>query len=194
MPPAGAFGVRAAVASRGRQELSKEKKKREEQISALVRAYEKKHDIEKGLSRPELEELLRDYNEGVDPTNDEVEWILLHADGSRKGDTKDNIIDVGEMETVLQLWDNHRHCRPHIEVVFQKYDTERSGRLNRQQLQALLTDLNDKKSPTDDEVDWVLAEADRDKSGNISKPELMVAISSWYSYAETQSSSCCIIS
>jgi len=66
-------------------------------------------------------------------------------------------------------------------ILYNRYDTDNSGELDREQLKKLLTDLNDGLEIIDEEVDDIMLVADTGKSGTIDKTELIKAISVWFS-------------
>ncbi len=78
----------------------------------------------------------------VPPSEAEVSWILQAA-----GKHKKNFIDVSEIEFALQLWHSYVKNRAKIEGLFDKYDTDRSQRLEFDQLKIYLTDLNEGSVP-----------------------------------------------
>ena len=63
-----------------------------------------------------------------------------------------------------------------------KYDKNDSGKLEPDQLQALLTDLNGGTDPGQEAVDFVLRVADKSAEGSINHAELIPAIGAWKTY------------
>ena len=70
-----------------------------------------------------------------------------------------------------------------IDEKFSKYDLNGSGDLDKQQLQNMMTDLNDGIKPSDDEVDLIMNIADTSKTGVINRWEVRRAVEEWYTYA-----------
>mmetsp|Transcript_38440 Transcript_38440/g.104109 ORF Transcript_38440/g.104109 Transcript_38440/m.104109 type:complete len:129 (-) Transcript_38440:54-440(-) len=64
------------------------------------------------------------------------------------------------------------------------YDKSGTGALSKTELKDLLVDLNNGAEVQDQEVDWVMAEADIFGDGQIHKTELVMAIAAWYSHVE----------
>merc|ERR1711972_1284015 len=65
-------------------------------------------------------------------------------------------------------------------VMFRKFDTDGSGALNREQLRAYLQEMNGGETVTDEDVNYVLANADVMGDGQIAKIELCEATSVWW--------------
>mmetsp|Transcript_80703 Transcript_80703/g.142169 ORF Transcript_80703/g.142169 Transcript_80703/m.142169 type:complete len:190 (-) Transcript_80703:176-745(-) len=188
MPPAGARSSTVhRQANKRRQEQAEAKKVRDQKIATIVKQYDVSHTG--GLNKAELKALLTDiHNEP--PTDEEIEWVLKESEKDA-----DEMVTAGELEHALQLYADHRHLKPEIEVYFQKYDKEGNGELSREEVKTLLTDLGGKE-PSDKDMDWVLERSDVLKNGVITKPELMLAITMWYARVneeEESGSSCCTI-
>ena len=95
-----------------------------------------------------------------------------------------------------KFWKGYLACKDDIEQKMAKYDTNQSGKLETNQLKMMLTDLNDGRPPTDEEVQMVMEEADGkvlQSTGGVNKTELNFAISVWYCYVEDQRSACCAL-
>jgi len=106
------------------------------------------------------------------------------------------MISKNELEAAILIWKNYLENKTFIEEKMAKYDTNHSGKLELDQLKALLTDLNDGKPIKDDEARAVMEEADGvagNKTGGVNKMELMGAISVWYGYVEDHQKSCCLM-
>jgi len=71
-----------------------------------------------------------------------------------------------------------------IEEKFEKYDVNKSGELEKDQLASLLKDLNDGADVPEQELTMVLKQADVSESGTIKRDELKPAIMIWYSLQE----------
>jgi|EP00670_Eutreptiella_braarudii_P005237 Ca2+-binding EF-hand superfamily protein len=184
-----AFGAVAAnQATKRRREEAARKRQEDLHIRSLIKKYDKTHT--NGLNRAELAELLKDLNNGVAPTDDEVDWVLKQAD--REGN---QLVSPHEMETALSMWANHQKNKAQVEVVFKKYDTNNSGRLERDQVRNLLTDLNDKNPPSEAELNWVMSQADISQDGTLRKPEIMHAVTAWYTHVEEKALNepCCVV-
>lgn len=66
-----------------------------------------------------------------------------------------------------------------MQDVFDTYDENQSGKLEREQLAAVLTDVSAGRAPEPHEIDWVFAHADVIESDGINKTELMHALTLW---------------
>eukprot|EP01006_Ploeotia_vitrea_P062300 TRINITY_DN81195_c0_g1_i1.p1 TRINITY_DN81195_c0_g1~~TRINITY_DN81195_c0_g1_i1.p1 ORF type:complete len:205 (-),score=21.94 TRINITY_DN81195_c0_g1_i1:342-902(-) len=74
-----------------------------------------------------------------------------------------------------------------IERLFDRFDTDRTGKLDRGQLTNLLTELNEGVKPPDFEVQWVLHTADKTDGhidNQISRREIRPALDAFKSYKE----------
>lgn len=117
-------------------------------------------------------------------------WVLKQA-----GSADDNL-DANEILPAIQAWQAYKHNEPFINAVFEKFDTDRTGKLNKDQLRALLTELDDGNPPSNEEVDWVMACADAQDGDNdnaIDRTELMYAISLWFTHVDQKRSASCLI-
>lgn len=65
---------------------------------------------------------------------------------------------------------------------FDTYDVDGSGCLDFGEMTALLTEIQGGTPPTQEEVSWLIKVADRDRSGTISREELLIAVQAWYGY------------
>lgn len=143
------------------------------------------------LSKAELAALLKDQAGGVEPSTEELDFVLHTADAS-DGRINDHV-NLHELDAALQCWLAIRQNKGEVEKYFQKYDWDKSDKLDRAQMQALLTDLNEGHPLDEEELDWIM-EADglvSDKTGGINRTELMHALALWYSHVEeTEHASC----
>uniref|UniRef100_A0A7S0YS44 EF-hand domain-containing protein n=1 Tax=Hemiselmis tepida TaxID=464990 RepID=A0A7S0YS44_9CRYP len=83
-----------------------------------------------------------------------------------------------------KFWSDLEHQNK-LKKVLRKYDTEKTGFLERKELGEMLTDLNDGEAPSDEEVLWVLRVADsknQDVDDRLDVTELDAAIETWNSY------------
>jgi hypothetical protein len=73
------------------------------------------------------------------------------------------------------------------------YDKNHDGKLGRAEVIAMLTELNNGKPPLEEEVDYVFSLADWDKSGDLTRTEIKIAISTWYGLVDKRltDESCC---
>jgi len=69
-----------------------------------------------------------------------------------------------------------------VESIFQRYDKDGSGMLEREELDRFMQDLNGGLSPRDDEMQWLLQIADRNHNDKISKYEFRGLLRCWHGY------------
>ena len=109
--------------------------------------------------------------------------MLIAADATDK--KMDGEIGRSELEAAISIWKSYLESKPDIDVIFEKFDKNESGKLEPDQLKSLLTELNDDIEPTEEEVKFILDSADGAvhgvaKTGGINRTELTQAISLWY--------------
>jgi len=150
-----------------------------------------KHDTNHSgaLDRAQLKALMVEINNGEEVTEGEIDDCLkLHAKA------KEGEIQWSEAYGLVKIWVQHVEVRPRLEPLMQKYDADKSGRLDKTQLKNLLADLNEGLPVTDSEVEWVLKNADKLGDGQIGRLELDAAISIWYYHIEEEGqggTNCC---
>lgn len=201
----------AALASRQKQDhydYGKSPNKRRQEAIEKAKAEAKyveslmnKYDTNKSgkLEQDQLKLLLKDMSNGADPSDEEIRWVFYKADTS-KG-SRNFGVDSNELLYALRTWKGYLDNKEYLDATFEKYDTNKSGQLERDQLKNLMTDLcGEEEPPTDKEVSQVLYEADRKDgqvSGTLHKTELMYAISLWYNMLKERkvkkSSSMCTV-
>lgn len=143
-------------------------------IEELIEQYD--HDQSGVLEQDEFRELLRDFNNGKPPTDQEFHFILRLADTNR-----DNAINQGELHYALRAWHSYRHLDDSVVAVFSEFDTDESGKLDVNELKALLTAVNDDVPVPLQEVQWVL---DHGSNGSINRSELLGAVAAWYTHVD----------
>jgi Ca2+-binding EF-hand superfamily protein len=151
------------------------------------------------LEREQINAILTDIDfstpEGTPPTEDELDFIVKVGDRSGDG-----CIERREFENALIAWRTYTKEREKLEELIKKYDHSGTGKLEKPELKSYLTDLNQGKEPTDDEVEWVMSEADFMGDGAIRTQEIMMATQSWYNFQQKKeeeqkaNSACCSIS
>lgn len=128
----------------------------------LLKKYDTGH--QGTLGQKELGDLLQDLNKGDRPSDEEILWVLRVADSKSKD--LDDRIGADELEAAIDTWVGYQKNMPLIKDVFKRYDTNRSGKLERDELSAVLTELNEGVHPTAQEIDLVMNTAD----GMVSEP------------------------
>jgi len=169
----------ANLAEKRKSELEKQKEEVESKMTKLFNQYDTNGSGK--LEKDQVQNLLTDMDfstpEGTPPSDEELNFILKIADRSGDG-----CMDRSELQTALIVWKTFTKGREQLEETLKKYDKSETGKLEKPELKAYLTELNDGKEPSDEEVDWVLSEADFMGDGAIHTTELVMATQSWYSY------------
>mmetsp|Transcript_2256 Transcript_2256/g.4194 ORF Transcript_2256/g.4194 Transcript_2256/m.4194 type:complete len:201 (-) Transcript_2256:33-635(-) len=154
----------------------------------LIKKYD--DDASGMLEHDDLKNLLTDMNYGKPVSDDEVKFMLDSTDTSADG-----AINVQEMQMLLMVWNTYQRQLPEIEALMETYDEDRSGRLEREELEKMLTQLNDGRPVKKWDVDFVVKEAGLlAGDGTIGKPEVKRAIRAWYTAVDVrQQSQCCTV-
>lgn len=183
------------AADQKRYDMMRMELEKRQQLSVIFQRYDVNQSNK--LERDQVKNLLTDMDAstpvGTPPSDAELDFIIKVSDRS-----DDGCIARKEFELALTAWDTYTKMRSKLESTMSKYDTSGSGKLEKDELQKYLTDLNGGKEVPEEEVDWVLEEADIFGDGAIRQQELVMATSAWYIHVEeeeqkAQSSSCCTI-
>eukprot|EP01006_Ploeotia_vitrea_P001030 TRINITY_DN104086_c0_g1_i1.p1 TRINITY_DN104086_c0_g1~~TRINITY_DN104086_c0_g1_i1.p1 ORF type:complete len:216 (+),score=39.27 TRINITY_DN104086_c0_g1_i1:56-703(+) len=164
-----------------RKKAHDERLKLAKQLDQLFQQYDVDHTGK--LEKNELISLLTELNDNVPPTEAEINYILHEADNSEV----DKCIDRKELKAALVAWKEYKKDEPVIRKMLDKYDKNNNQIFEFDELKEILTDLNDGNTPTNDEVEWVLNQADHTDGivdGALNTTEIMVAIGLWYSHCE----------
>jgi len=158
-------------------EMAKKKEKRAQQLEKLFNTYDSnKSGV---LEEDQVKKLLTDLDEytppGTDPTEEELDYVLKVADTN-----KDNSISLEELENAIKVWDAYLKNRDEMTRRLKHFDKSGDGKLGPDELKAYLTKLNGGMEVTDEEVAWVLREADVFGDGQIGLTEMVKATAAWY--------------
>eukprot|EP00283_Hemiselmis_rufescens_P009640 CAMPEP_0173431860 /NCGR_PEP_ID=MMETSP1357-20121228/9861_1 /TAXON_ID=77926 /ORGANISM="Hemiselmis rufescens, Strain PCC563" /LENGTH=233 /DNA_ID=CAMNT_0014396385 /DNA_START=203 /DNA_END=901 /DNA_ORIENTATION=+ len=170
-----------------RKELLERQKDHERLVADVLKSWDKSHTGT--LSYDELKEWLTSMNQGLAPSDAECKWVMRIAIDKTPGmdmvqDLTKAFVKQMYFGRAAQSYLAYQETCHEINAVFKKFDTDSSGSLDREQLKEVLTALNDGGAPADEELDYVLKRADVIGSGTITKPELAMAISLWYTLEE----------
>lgn len=116
-------------------------------------AFRHTHEESDGtISRQSLAELMFELNGRQSVTASEMEFVMQLSDQDHDGH-----IERADVEVALAMWRGLQVEMEYIEKRFSHYDTNGSGQLEREQVRALLTDLNGGGMvPSDEELEWVM--------------------------------------
>uniref|UniRef100_A0A7S2NID3 EF-hand domain-containing protein n=1 Tax=Zooxanthella nutricula TaxID=1333877 RepID=A0A7S2NID3_9DINO len=162
--------------------------------TAVFRSYDTNHTGR--LEQGQVRELLKAVNEGKDPSDDELAFILKFSDGN-----SNETIDRSEIEHAVATWRTYLAHKEKMEKVVAEFDKSGTGKLEFEELRAYLTNLNEGTEVTTDEAQWVMDKADALGDGACCLPELLMATSAWYTCVEekeekakeTKSSACTLL-
>jgi Ca2+-binding EF-hand superfamily protein len=93
------------------------------------------------LDKSELFALLTEQACGTEPTQEELDFVLCAADES--DGRMNGHVNKHELEAALEVWLALRDSKPKVEAYMTKYDVDHNGELSKNELKALLQDLND---------------------------------------------------
>ncbi|GMH81430.1 hypothetical protein TrST_g12008 [Triparma strigata] len=130
------------------------------------------------LDANQLKQILKLWNEGIDPSDEQVAFIISIADKSGQGS-----VNIDELGCAAGTWMALKDDQPFINETMAKYDTDKSGSLNKDQVKLMMTDLNDGIAPDDETVDLLISVADHSKTGEINRTEVRKAVQEWYGMA-----------
>jgi len=190
MSAAGAAGARRAAKRRQRKALGFSSAAASPRRIAVQEAREQAHkklqrifdemdlDGNNLLTRDEVREALTklDVN-GEVPSEEDLTYVIRMADRDKTG-----TIDRGEMNVLGAVWKALQNDKSSIDKCFDSYDQNGSGVLEKDQVTAILTTLNGGMKPAEDEVDWVIEQADVQGNKALDRDELKTAITIWYGY------------
>ncbi|CAE8674146.1 unnamed protein product, partial [Polarella glacialis] len=142
-------------------------------LQEIFMEYDK--DRSGALEAEEFRALLRDFNDGRDPTEQEYNFMMRLSDKDHDGK-----INLGELHYALRAWHSYRHLDDSVLRLFAEFDFDESGRLDLQELGALLTTMNGGKKVPEQEVMEVMEQGDILGDGAINRSELLGAIAAWY--------------
>lgn len=185
---------RASQVSDERIKLMEEELARRTEVTRIFNQYDtnKSHKLEKDQVRKLLTDLDSSTPPDTPPSDEELNFIIKVADKA-----EDGCLARGELDYALRAWMTYIHKRATMEETLGKFDKSGTGKLERGELKEYLTHLNGGKEVAEDEVEWVLSEADVFGDGAMSKPELLMATSAWYAHVQesknTGGSSCCTL-
>jgi Ca2+-binding EF-hand superfamily protein len=93
-------------------------------------------------------------------------------------------ITAAELPAAMAIMQAMIEDAKELDEKFEKYDVNKSGELETDQLASLLKDLNNGEEVSQGDVDLVMQQADVSGSGAIKREELKPAIMIWYSMGD----------
>jgi len=164
-----------------RIKAKQEELKRRSEIQELFIKYDTKMNGK--LDEEELKKMLTDTDTstppGTQPSDEEVKFIMSVADWDESGK-----IEKSEISYVMSAWRILTAKRTELGEVLKEFDKEGNGQLDKAQLTAYLTKLNEGIPVSAEEADWVWAQADVLGDGAIHGPEIVMASAAWFAYVE----------
>lgn len=142
-------------------------------------------DGENAVGGQQLMDLVHFCSNGSPIDAGEIDWIMAMAD-----DNHDHKIGVGEFVRFKIALAGYLNARERIRNYLCEFDANGDAKFQKDELQKLLTSLNDGIQVPDSQVEWVMRNVGKQYDGNsIAIPELEKAINLWYNHAEKPTSS-----
>lgn len=188
----------AVLIKRRKKKIALLNKHRAKQNAALNQWFDKfdiNHD--KRLEKQELTELLKNFQpEGGEPDEQMVDYLVGVSetiDGDNRGVKRESLAKV------MMVYRDYASQKKEIDLIFDEFDTDNSGFIDRKELIKLLQSYHDKHpdipNPEEDDVEFILdiilRENDKDHSpsGSIARDEILPAIATWKRVASELSKS-----
>mmetsp|Transcript_125963 Transcript_125963/g.352697 ORF Transcript_125963/g.352697 Transcript_125963/m.352697 type:complete len:203 (+) Transcript_125963:67-675(+) len=160
-------------------------------LGDIFRAYDR--DKTSRLEPNDVKKLLRDINNGEEPSQEEMDFIFKTCDNK----CENGAIDFSELKSAIESWKVYLRHKDDMQEALKKFDASNSGKLERDELKQYLVHLNGGLEVTEDEVDYVLAHADVFRDGACSTQELVLATAAWYTLVQKKKENaacCCVVS
>jgi len=185
----------AYAARKNRERMQKMAEDREETrryVADVMKTWDKSKTGD--LQTDEVKAWLSTVNDGKPVTDNEAQWVVYMCSSDMKEPTENlqtvkkntyleivnNSVRPGDLAKALEHFMAYKKARGIIEDTFHKFDTNKSNSLDTRQLGDLLKELNEGEVVPEEEVNWVMHHADVLGNNSITKPELVIAISLWY--------------
>ena len=113
------------------------------------------------LGRAEVEKLLGEMQmemiqDDAPPTELAVNWVMRVADSGGNGK-----LDVNDCEKAIKLYAHYLRTKDQVDRIFAAYDADGDDKLSREEMKRYCAaELNDGDDPTDEELDWIIAQCD----------------------------------
>lgn len=126
---------------------------------------------------------------GTPPSNEELNFVMKVADEK----CSNGAIDLSELKAAMVAWKSYTSMRTKMEEAILKFDQSGTGKLEKPELKEYLKFINEGIPVSDDEVEFVLSQADVFGDGACSQTELAMATAAWYAHVEEKKKACCVI-
>jgi len=143
-------------------------------MTKALRKWASHHDGH--IHHDEIPRIMMQINNGVPASPENVHFVM--ACGDQHG--LHSNIDIEEVTEALAVWRCITEREDEINRHFDRFDTNKSGVLERSQVKNLLQELNEGIPVSWQETDWAIEAADVDGSDSLSHTELHAAIAWWY--------------
>jgi len=175
---------RAAARGTRKADLRAAHKDKQREQQAQAKAWFDKFDLEGDgvLSRTELATLLK-YTTGIDPSEQALNMALADAraaDIKGGGEPKDGVSKKAATAVVTKF-SGYIKEQKWLDTVFDTYDTNQSGQLEKGQLIELLRRVSPEVEVSDADEAYVLDMVDLSHTGTILRSEALAACATWKS-------------
>jgi len=183
----GRAGASANEYSQERIAISESLRKAESKRRDVVKRYDTNKSGQ--LEREQLKALMTKVAECDEEVADnDVDYFLKRFDRNKSGG-----IDSKELEGMLFAFQCYVKSKSKTDKIMAEFDASKDGALHRDEVEKLMVSMNDGKTVSQADVDFVFEEADLLKSGNIEAPEIERAMAIWYVTVSARKRSCCSI-
>ena len=133
-----------------------------------------------------------DKMEGTVPDAD-VEYVIRIVNAESQSDA----IKEDDIVNAVGTWEALQGDQEKIKAKFDEFDKDNTGTLSPDQVAQMLKWMNGGEQVSQEEVDWVIAQADVSGEGSLRKDEINAAVAVWYTKvtedAKKKSSVCGIL-
>lgn len=109
------------------------------------------------MEKAQVEVLLQDLNKGKKLSREEMTYILVLAGIEEE---KSDELDAKQVLNIIDVWKAQLKVLTEIELMLNKYDKTKKGELDWDEVEGLLIELNGGRPVSEEEVDWIMDEAD----------------------------------
>merc|ERR1719223_1370221 len=161
---------------RRRQEMVDEMNHRAREKKQRLEDLFNKYDTNRSgvLEEDQLKQLLTHLDnstpEGTPPTDEELDLVLKVCVGKNQRG-----LSLSELDHALRVWNTYIDSKDKMLERLKIFDKSGTGKLEFKELKQYLKALNGGKNVTDEEVQWVLEEADVFGDGAIRGVEMIMA-------------------
>lgn len=127
------------------------------------------------LEQDEFRDLLREFNGGRPPTEQECRFMLQLSDFDRNG-----TIGLDELHFALRVWKGYHQIDDYVLNLYAEFDLDENGSVSSDALRNLMNAMNRGIPVPLHEVQYVMENAFVVEGGAVDRTELLCALAAWY--------------